>query len=439
VTEKKNAIVDVSFGDGSSLSEWDSFTLQESFVDPLGSFEFTATPARSRVIEFDTKLQKGRLVGIKINGHPQATMLIAAKSVEIGRDGVSFSIECKSVLTTLYQGSVDPYVHKKYKSSISIQDAVREVVASYGFTRDINTDPGLDIKIKMGGTSAAQAAINKAKVTIADLLNKTAGTAFAPINLEEKKHKEYQAQFGESAYSYLSRLFSKHGLVLHADALGNLLISKPDYDQGPTNILQQGFQAAGVGGDLMLDGISLNNTNDSQFSEVVVFGGDSSSAGEKRTNLPSSRAIVEGIALRAGTPFQSKPALEIGDPLRQATDGRWHQRYFSDAGSVYKPLIKKGKDLKDTKECKNVAAMIMGQSGRSCMTLRCSVDGIVSATGVVWTVNTIANVLIEVLDFSSPMWILEKTVRQSRGGGQTTALTLLPLGALILEEPFGGS
>jgi prophage tail gpP-like protein len=64
----------------------------------------------------------------------------------------------------------------------------------------------------------------------------------------------------------------------------------------------------------------------------------------------------------------------------------------------------------------------------------CEVPGIVSATGAVWQVDTVANVVCEAFGINEPMYVLERELSQDRNSGQRTRLKLIPLGALVLGE-----
>jgi prophage tail gpP-like protein len=58
----------------------------------------------------------------------------------------------------------------------------------------------------------------------------------------------------------------------------------------------------------------------------------------------------------------------------------------------------------------------------------------VSATGAVWSIDTIARVYCEAFDIDEDMWILQRELMQDRSGGQRTRLKLIPKGALVLGE-----
>jgi prophage tail gpP-like protein len=62
-------------------------------------------------------------------------------------------------------------------------------------------------------------------------------------------------------------------------------------------------------------------------------------------------------------------------------------------------------------------------------------DGIISKSAdAVWAVDTVTTVRIDQAGIDDDMWLLERQMQVSRRGGQTTTLTWIPLGSLLLGE-----
>lgn len=386
-----------------AFSTWDSLRINDSFMDPLGSYSLTVRPARKEVLRYSEFIRKGELFGIQIDGHPQATPVITSVTKAVDRQGVTFSIEAKSVLVTPYEGSVDPNVHKRYPSDAPIQDVVIEVMKHYGFAIVAGkTDE--NFKVMSGKTLSGRKPPN--------------------LNIEALKAKEVEAKPGETAYGFVSRLFTRLGLVMHVDALGELMLSSPDYDQPAAYTLVQDSDMSNRG-DRMLDGIQVTETNSMQFSEIVVLGSPPDAKGSKRTNKPSQRVIVKGTELRKGTPFQDSPTVELDATLAS---------YSTSGGPIYKPKIILDKESRDNKRALSTAKLAMGARASNGYQIRCRVAGFTSKTGHIWTPNSVARVVIQSLGIDEEMWVLERTFSQDRSSGQTTDLTLIPKYSLILGD-----
>ncbi len=386
MAEKNRAIVSMQFGDGSVINAWTSFALRETFTDPLGSFDFETRPLRTQIADYRARLAKGELVTVKVNALPVGTFLICSVRRRYGRDGAVFSVNCKSVLCTPYEGMVKPTLDFRTQTDAPVSTFVLEALAPYGFT-DLLGDDGA----------------NRAAITGKSPIGKS-----PKIVVSSLKDRQAAAQDGEAAYAFCSRIFNRLGVALRVDAEGRLILEAPDYEQGPLYTVYQGSRGGGPDGDLLLDGFEVEDSNDGQYSECTVRGVASDDAG----------------TTDSGTPTATVTAAEM-NPGRPA---------YTSSAAAYKPLILKDKNARDRKRCASVAKLALGMRARNAFSVNGEVDGLIAATGAVWAINTTLRVAIEVEDIDETMWILERTMMGDRDGGQKTRLKLLPLGALVLGD-----
>src|SRR5262245_35598889 len=108
MSSRNHANVSLRFLDGSVISAWESFSLRENYLDPLGEYTLTARPPRAKIDDYREKLQKGNLVSLLINEVPQGVCLIQTSTQTIGREGVDFKITAHTPLVTAVQGSANP-------------------------------------------------------------------------------------------------------------------------------------------------------------------------------------------------------------------------------------------------------------------------------------------------------------------------------------------
>jgi len=80
-----------------------------------------------------------------------------------------------------------------------------------------------------------------------------------------------------------------------------------------------------------------------------------------------------------------------------------------------------------------MATTMHGARSQSGFRITGAVDGLLSASGAIWTSGTIARVTIEEEDIDDNFWILENT-KSADLRGQRTMLTLIPKDSLILGE-----
>ena len=405
MTAKNRATIELHFSDGTTITAWKRFSWRDSFTDPLGSLELVAHPPIDKRSDYRTRLAKGNLISLRLNNNPQATMLITTYSETISGSGVEMKASCKSVLATAYEGSVDPNVAQTFTADTAVSDAVLSALSLYGFDT-LNTDAANMISAMTGKALSGQAT----DVIATDL-----------------KHKDVQASPGEKAYPFAARIFGRLGVVLRTRNDGTLLLQKPDYEQAAAYTLLEGPKINRTGDRMLADpGITITDTNDGQYSEVVVVGKEADKRGQKSASAPANGVQIEGGERPDGVPFEDVA-------LEQLPAGR--HNYSSPSGASYKPLIHYDKKARDKVRALNSAKLIMSARASRAYQVRCAVDGFVSQTGRVWTVGTVARVVSDSAEIDENMWILETMQRADANGGQRTELTLIPLHALTLGEP----
>lgn len=402
--------VELLCADGSVLSCWLTFALRQSFVDPLGSFSFTASPVLSQRQHYRSLLAKGERVQLTINGARQATALITTVDEEIGEDGYMLSVEAKSPLCTPYEGAVNPFMSRLFTADTPMVNVVLDVLGDYGFSL-VHADTEADVTAISGKSLSGRA---------------------PPVVLTELEHKDVQAAQGETAYAFCARLFSRVGLILRCDNAGDLLLGAPDYGQRPAYSLVQ--ERSGTrSGDRMLrsPSISIRSTNDGQHSEIIVLGKAPDARGQTNVSMPVAGVAIEGATglsggkanRPAGCPFETAKlkVLESGRHTYYSTAAPFKPRYYTDKRS------------RDVAWAQSFAEIMHGAQALNAWQLRCSVDGLISLSGGrVWAVDTVGHVYCEDLEVDDDLWLLETVKTGSRQGGQMTKLTWIPLNSLRL-------
>lgn len=394
--------VSIQLQDGTEIFDFLSFVLSDKYTDPLGSYTFVIRPRRQDILSLNDKLTKGSLIGVTINGSPQGSFLIQTKKTRIVKDvGVEFTLTCHTVLITPHQGSVDPDIAESFQSDTPVSDVILLALGPFGFDT-----------ILADNTANVQALTGKS----------ISGRGANPV-VQEIKHKEAKAHEGESAYGFCARIFSRLGLALRVNFEGVLLLGSPDYDQQPLYQVEQS-SALTREGDAVIGDVNITDTNNNQFSEVVIRGTAKDTKGQKRATRPIHRLRVAGFEDPSGeVPFSDAPSSEI-------PAGR--HSYRSDAGAIYKPSFKLDKFSRDNDFCKERAHRQIGRQAESGYVIEVEVDGLIATSGAIWTVDTIARVKIEKAGIDDDMWLMAVEKRMDRNSAQSTKLTLIPKNSLIL-------
>ena len=264
----------------------------------------------------------------------------------------------------------------------------------------------------------------------------------------------------------MSRTISRLGFILKTDAFGGLLLDRPIYDQEASYTICDGVKSMPSEADLILDGMVVTDTNDGQFSEVVVSGQalmrkPAVGPGSGATNpLPKDKEKPPPAPVRSSKPIggvRVEGALDVYSKDYQNTK-RWFRIpagrkrmlfpyksvayktldrkrfHYNSELQPYKPKFAEDKMSRDVARCRTFAELMMGLRSQGGYTISCSVSGFEAATGTMWTPNTVVRVKIDKLGIDENMWILSRTFSANRGSGQVTTMVLMPLYSLVLGD-----
>jgi prophage tail gpP-like protein len=393
VSERNRGVVSLHTEDGTKFFTWTSFSMRDTYTDPLSDLDFEVKPPGPDVKRYRTLLAKGEAVTIRINDIPQGTFIIQTLQTRLDRQGaVTLSVKCQTPLVTLVQGSVNPDLSFRGQTDVPVSKVILDAFAPY-------TPPVGDFWAIAEDQTAHVDAIT----------GKRRDGKKQPLDVETLKHQEAHAQDGESAYNFAARIFMRLGVLLRMAADGTLNVGSPDYDQAPLYTIAQTVKRVVSGADRTIGEIDIVDTNDQQYSSCTVRGQGGDKRGQTRSARPE--AIIQ-----ASNQFTNRVT------------------YKSSTAAPFKPLILMDKRSRDAERCTNRAIRALGSRGKDAFSITVTVDGVISSTGVPWQVDTVARVIIEAIGLDEPMWILERTMMLSRDGGQSTRIKLIPLGALVLGD-----
>lgn len=372
--------------DGSEFRRFTQVTLTESFADPIDRMTCTLRPGMGEWSNYSDKTRKGELIGMSVNDHAQAAMMIQTRTRRYGPNtGLVMTLSAVSTLQLLMEGFIEPKDSKRLDSEEPIIDLVSDIAAKFGFD-EVQADQDVAaIQTKSGKKSDGKSKRGS-----------------------EKKYKAAQSSGSEIAYSFLTRVLSRNGVMLRQHPEGMLILTAPHYDQKALYCLREPG-SNGPDGDWCEGDIEETDSNEGQFSFVEVAGSSPEDDGETKTAAPTSR--VESSAINSARP-----------PFR-ATDF-----------IKYKPRFYRDENAKGVDNAKHVATLILGRAAERAYALKVRVPALVSKDGVPWTVDTICRAYFPTLGVDEDMWIFERTMSQSVDGGQMTEITLLPKGYFAIGD-----
>lgn len=402
------------FDDGTVFAAWDQVSLRDTFTDPLGELTFVARPLRSQLSTYREHLQKGNLVSVLVNDAPQGVQVIQTIEKRFDRmGGATFSVTCHTPLVAAEEGGANPDYSFASKSATTLTGIVLDLLRPYGF-EEVFSDAELDVNIRAGKP------IIRGK---------------AKLNVKALKAKDLQVHEGESAYGAVVRICQIAGIAVRCDVGGRIILCIPRYDQPIAYTCVQDFDGK-IRGDRFVEGVTIFDTNDDQFSECVVRGETVDDAESTYAARPQARYILESSKTAVDKFTQPVPFSKV--KATTFPDDRFTYR-ASASVSPYKPKILRDKMGGDSESCLSVAKHVIGMRAAKAFKVTGEVDGWISDTGRIWSIDTIGRVVVAADEFDEEMWMLERVLLMDRDGSQRARLTWIPKDSLIIGNAPEGA
>lgn len=402
MSESTYAAPEVKFTDGTKLTSLLSWTHMMEFTDPMGLFEFTVAATDQESTERLRQLTlPGELVIFSLGGKPQATNIVVEQSAEDGDEGVIFSVTTESLLTTPYEGDVDPDIAKRFKADTPISAIINQVLKPYSLV-NVSVAAAEDVSAMTG---------------------RAIGGGKNNVVVDELKQKEVQARDGEQAFEFLARLFGRLGVQLRMDHDGLPLLTRPNYNQDMAYSVIAG-EGSTIDGTRILANpkMKVRKSNRGLYSHYLVRGKKLDKDGQTRAGEPYSFLEVPDAILDPDAPFQKLKRTRL--PVNRAN--------YRPGIAGYKPKFWRDDEALDQKHCDHKAFMMHGTRASSGFEVTCSVDGVVAHSGHLWTYDTVVRVYAPRHGLDEEMWVRRVERSGDKSGGQLTTLTIIPKGALVL-------
>lgn len=362
-------VLDVS---GDEFSFWTSCVVSDDFLTPCQTVSLEAAVDETRY-DLLKRLQTGTAYTVMVNGNPQCTGFIDSVDISADSEGTRVSVEAHDVLWRVVAGNVDPRMPTADEMSL-------EELAQKLFVDQF----GLQCTIIESNDKARNAALGKAV---------TAQPRKTKRKIKDKL-KDLRPRDGEGGFGYFTRFAHRNGFHVWASPEGkDIVVSGPAYDQSPS------------------------------YEFVSRLGKNS---GGNNIERARARKSIEGVPSNVWVRGKdSRPG--------EKSPGIGYYDNFANVG-VFIPFYLRD-DQSNTKDhCDTVAAYVVGKAMRNFLTYEITVRGLSDpASGRVFNVDTIANVLDERCGVEGPMWVESRTLRKS-ASGTFTDLKLIPANALILDN-----
>lgn len=331
---------------------------------------------------------------LSIDGHPQLVGRIETWERHAEGHGESLAVLSGRDLAGVAQSwDVNPTIRIR---NAALEDALRDIFG------------GMDLDVRITPAAAARE-VQSARRPGAR------GTGTRPRrSVVDIAHP----RVGEKAWQTAEHIVRRLGFMLwiapRTDGSVGIVVDAPDYTQAPSYALTRTLDARGVGGGNILGGSEVFSTQEVPTA-VAVYTGSVRGTGESAR----SRASIVNEPL-------FDPAVNRGFVLEDGTPQPVHMR--SDRARTLEAA---------TREAHRTIASAMAGFRR----YKCSVQGFgqrVQGEDRLYAVNTIATVRDDLMidaegrGMDERMLITDVEFTHSRKEGQTTNLTLVPLGSIVV-------
>lgn len=396
--------VELRFPNGEPITGWKRLTFREQYTDPVPRMTISLSPPRNRVSEFRERLKKGREFTFWVADNQQSRMVTVGTRWRVGPSGRSLEVSAAGSLWTATRAKADWRFHKRTIADVPLSDAILDLMGPFGYD-SIVSDAAANIKAVSGRALPGGIPI---------------------IQVDTLKGKDVQIKPGERIYQKAAELTARLGFRLATDHDGQLLIDTPDYGQPPVYTVAQGGTVRDA--DAIEGDVEESDTNEGQYSEIVVEGKAPDRKKTKSASRPVNGIIIDGA-----------PRSEAFTNTPLETSPRFRHHYEGEGRHASCPFYTQVQKSRDRDWCLAMAKTILGNQAPRAYTLRHACTGIVSRSGRrVWALNTQGRVVVPELDIDETMWLFGREFVVDDKGGEVARLTWLPSGALILGDASAG-
>ena len=359
--------------DGTELKQWQSYTIDSEFLTPTDGWSFTVGDERLQSDPAYKLLQPDARVEIWIDGNLQLTGIIDLVEFSSSPDGgTTCTVQGRDVLRTLCKANIWPGFTVK---GLTVFEMVNKILGIYyqENTPTLLADNTANLSV-LGVGSKVNAKDRSAK--------------------QKKLIERSQAHPNEGAFEFISRNIRRFGLWMWATADGGIVLSGPEYDQQPS------YKIIRRRGGRTVQWKDANYRWDRTSVPTYVY------VRGKSTQKEWEKTTVFGV---------------VQDPNRK--------------NRIIEPAYISHDEAKTKENAEAFARQELSKLKQNERVYTVTAVGHKDqVTGNVFAVDTLATVDDEFTGVQETMYVMGRTFRKDLGGGTTTELRCVPLGAIQFSD-----
>lgn len=336
-----------------------------------------------------------------------------------GRDGMSIlqdnesDLSCARMSNTTLPELTARIVEKYYGRGIPFG-----VYSDNNSNRDILTGKKKPIQSRFGEVKPREV---RTSIGIVSVWN-TIGGQDVPTDFVRLPIEEARPHPGESEYTFLERHASNLGVMMWMSADGNIVFSRPDYQQAILFNLRRFLRNKTDQNNILSGGARRNTANCA--TRVKLLGHTSSRSSAKGDRKVQLKASVD-----------LKYHKEKGNPhkhIKKATQTISETVVSTDYNFLW-PRLKVIRDshAKTIERARKEAHRALSRANTNLLTLEYEVKGH-SQNGILYCPDTLCQVTDEACNINGVFYITSRSIYKDREGTHTK-LKMVPKGVIVLE------
>lgn len=386
---------------GTQLSNWTEYEVTSDLTTPADAFAFSVAvggPHNAERTEYRNRLRELLAPGQRVSIHvrddegvraPQLAGVIDSLKITAGRgDGTIYAVHGRDLAAYLVDSDA-PLDLLTQAESTRFLDVV--VAALDPWNLDYTIDAGAQRDILTGRDHrhpAERLSRDRARAQSGARAARGHANGLAPSDIETLTLRQAKPQPGQSVWEYLSAHAARLHLMLWMGPGGDLVVGAPNYDQAPSYRFTRRYD----GGGNVLDGGPVVRDSGSLYSEIEVYG--------RAHNGDAARSPIRGTAFSPTLPHARR-------------------------------LVVHDQSIRTTEEAEAHARRLLSEAELGGLTISYATEGH-GQDGLIYAPDTTADVDDEPGGVSERMYMVGRTLRQSRDLGTTAEVRLIPRGAIQL-------
>lgn len=356
----------------------------------------------------------------------------------MGDDGLGVSYEGRDYIADMVECSLDPTF--TVKEGFDLFTVITSAAGPVGIDTVVGDDD-LPLRNIRTGKSIAGGA----------------GKDFRALTAPDTK-----PQYGQGIYDYLNRIVARHGATIQpADSRNTVSLTAPNYSQEASYSLRRRVGDRTDANDI----VSATCRRDfSSIPTFTMYNGNQTRRGKRTVPVSQLFGVGTGLLAQASAGPIAGVAAQLFTPANVTVDpgfggtekydtanaaagfapnaadtilGASHigRRKPSDGTgdplALYRLMAIRDEQSRTQEQLERAAVRAVGERLKETLVYEVEVQGHIAATGAVWSVDTIVDVVDDVCGIAEPLWIARRTLRYSKRQGATTRLECWRPGAFL--------